>query len=306
MNGALWCERFREHLRVLGYSEATAYSYGLQVRAFCGFLAERDINEPTGIRQEDVTAYRLWVHHARKTDGSPLSASTRGSKVGAVLVFLRYLAEEGFVLADPGRHVKRPRVPDSLPPEVPDEEQILTLLEQPQTSCPQGRRDRAILELLYSTALRNAELRALKLSDVDLQRLELVVRCGKGQKGRHIPLGEPAAAWLQEYLVHGRPALAGDSSDDTLFLNSRGRGLQAETLCDIVRGHAQSAGISVKVTPHVIRHACATHMLARKAGLRQLQRFLGHATAASTERYTRVEVSDLREVLERCHPRESC
>ena len=305
MNAALWCERFCEHLRVLNYSEATVYSYGLEVRAFCEFLSGRGLEEPPEIQREDVTSYQILLHHARKENGEPLTASTQSCRLGAVLRFLRYLYEHDFTLANPGRHVRRPRTPQSLPPGVPDEEQVLQLLEQPDTNCPEGVRDRAILEVLYASALRNAELRALRIEDLDLHRLELTVRCGKGNKGRRVPLTEPAACWLEAYLSKGRPALVRELADDTLFLNRWGRPLRGESLAEIVARHAAAAELPVKVTPHILRHACATHMLARKAGLRHLQRFLGHASASSTERYTRVEVSDLREVVLQCHPREN-
>lgn len=306
MNADFWCGLFAEHLEVLNYSKQTVYSYGLEVRQFCEFLGGRGVEQPSEVRREDVTAYQLLLHHRRKPDGKALTASTRCFKIGAALLFLRFLYEKGFTVADPGRHVKRPRRPDSLPPDTPDEEQVLKLLEQPDTSSHQGKRDRALLELLYSSALRNAETRALRISDIDLHRLEVTVNSGKGNKGRRVPLSEAAAVWLEEYLVNGRPVLERELADDTLFLNSRGRPLRGETLSDMVRGYAEKAELPMKVTPHILRHACATHMLSRQAGIRQLQKFLGHACAGSTERYTRVEVSDLREVMLRCHPRESC
>lgn len=305
MDSKLWCERFSEHLRVRNYAEATVYSYQLEVRSFSDFLSGRGVNEPSEICRDDVKAYQLLLHHSRKSDGKPLAATTRCSKIGAVLSFLRFLYEQDFILSDPGRQVKRPRVPDSLPPDVPDEEQVLKLLEMPDTETPGGVRDRAILELLYASALRNAEVRALIVEDLDLHRLEVLVKCGKGGKGRRVPMSEVAAIWLEAYLVKGRPMLQRDLQVESLFLNSWGRPLKGETLCDIVRRHAEAAELSVKVTPHVLRHACATHMLARKAGLRHLQRLLGHVNVSSTERYTRVEVSDLREVMMQCHPREN-
>jgi len=305
MNAKLWCDRFREHLRVLNYSEATVYGYCLEVRAFCEFLSGRGVNDPSGIQRDDVTSYQILLHHSRKDNGEPLAVSTQSGRLGAVLRFLRYLFEHGFVLADPGRHVRLPRKPQSLPPDVPDEEQVLRLLEQPDTESPEGVRDRALLEVLYASALRNAELRALRIEDLELHRLELKVRCGKGNKGRRVPLTEPAACWLEAYLSKGRPALLREFSQDTLFLNRWGRPLRGESLAEIVSRHATAAELPVKVTPHILRHACATHMLARKAGLRHLQRFLGHASASSTERYTRVEISDLREVILQCHPREN-
>lgn len=304
MNADHWCGLFSEHLQVQNYAESTVYGYRLEVRLFCEFLAGREVAGPTEIQRDDVTAYQLHLHQYRKPDGKLLAASTRCSKIGAVLVFLNFLYIRGFVLANPGRHVKRPRIPDSLPPEVPDEEQVLGLLEQPDTNSLSGRRDRAILEVLYGSALRNAELRALTLGDIDLHRLEVTVRCGKGSKGRKVPLSEASVAWLEEYLVNARPALEREPMD-ALFLNTWGRALKGENLTDLVLRYSKAAELPMKVTPHVLRHACATHMLGRGAGLRYLQKFLGHSCASSTERYTRVEISDLREVMLRCHPRES-
>ncbi len=306
MNVALWRERFEEHLRLQNYASRTPYTYGLEASYFLAFLSERGVTEPSEIRREDVLGYCVLLQHTRKADGSPLKAVSRRSKTGAVLTFLRYLYEENFILSNPGADIRRPKAPDCLPPPLPDEEEVEKLLQTPDTTRPNGIKDRALMEVLYATALRNAEIRALLIEDVDLHRLELRVRCGKGGKGRMLPLTEPAAAWLEEYLQRARPLFVKNADDRTLFLNSWGRPISSEMLAKIVRDHAKAAKLSVKVTPHVLRHACATHMLARRAGIRHLQSFLGHACPSSTERYTRVEVSDLREVMLRCHPRESC
>lgn len=305
MRAEHWCELFSEHLRVLNYSEATVQTYRLEVRSFCEFLDGRGVEEPSGIRRDDVLSYQILLHHSRKANGEPLKASSQSNKLSAVVAFLRYLFEEKLVLSNPAQDLRRPRVPDSLPPDVPDEEQVMRLLNTPDTKTVKGLRDRAILEVLYATAIRNAELRALRLEDVDLHRLELRVRCGKGGKGRQLPLAEPVAAWVEEYLHWSRPALVRNPSEESLFLNVWGGPLKADVLCSLVRRNAKASKIGVRVTAHVLRHACATHMLARKAGLRHLQQLLGHKDASSTERYTRVEVSDLREVLLQCHPREN-
>jgi integrase/recombinase XerD len=305
VNAEQWSEQFGEYLRLLNRSEKTVHGYCLETRLFLKFLVERGVSEVSGIRREDVSAYRVCLHEARKTNGEPLTMKTQASKLGAVFSFLRYLYSKQFILVNPARDMKLPKVPDSLPAELPDEEQVLKLLEQPDTNSPSGRRDRAILELLYSSALRNSEMRALRIEDLDLHRLEVRVCCGKGQKGRVVPLGEPAAVWLEDYLKRGRPHLVRDGSNDVLFLNRWGRPFTSEVLSQTVSRHAVGAELPMKVTPHVLRHACATHMLARKAGLRHLQRLLGHANTTTTQRYTRVEISDLREVFLRCHPRES-
>lgn len=305
MNVALWRERFDEHLRLRGFSERTREGYGLELRLFLGFLEDREIHQVTEIRREDIDAYRVRLHQWRKRDGAPLSLSAQAAKLGAVLSFLRYLHEAKLVLVNPGHGVRLPKVPDKLPPPLPDEDQVLQLLEAPDVSTPLGLRDRAIMELLYSSAIRNTELRFLEVGDLDLVRLEVRIENGKGRKGRVVPLGEPAAHWIEAYLRDGRPWLVRDPDTKPVFLNSLGRRFSTELLAELVREHAQKAGLPGRITPHVLRHCCATHMLARRAGLRHLQQLLGHASADTTKRYTRVEISDLREVHLRCHPREA-
>ena len=301
----LWLGRFDEALRMLGRTERTRESYGYEVGAFLRFLASRGIEVVTGVSRQDVDAYRLHLHYWRKPNGEPLSLKAQQGKLAPVLSFLRYLHEEKEILVNPGLGFRLPKAPDTLPASLPDEEQVLKLLETPDVSTPLGLRDRAILELLYSSAIRNTELRLLEVDHVDLARLQLRIEHGKGRKGRMVPLGEPAAQWLQTYLRDGRPWLMREPFPATLFLNSLGRVLSREALAEMVREHAQKAGLRGKVTPHTLRHCCATHMLARRAGLRHLQQLLGHASADTTRRYTRVEISDLREVHQRCHPRET-
>ena len=305
VNAELWEARFDEHLRLLGRTERTREGYGYEVRLVLGFLQDRHIGEVSGITRTELDAYRLHLHHFRKPNGEPLGLKAQAVKLGAVLSFLRYLYDERFLLTNPGQGVRLPKPPDKLPASLPDEDQVLRLLETPDISTPLGLRDRAILELLYSSAIRNTELRLLELEHLDLVRLEARVECGKGRKGRVVPLGEPAAHWLEAYLRDGRPWLVGSSCVRLVFLNSLGRELSRETLSEIVRARAKEAGLGSKVTPHTLRHCCATHMLARRAGLRHLQHLLGHASADTTKRYTRVEISDLKEVHQRCHPREA-
>ncbi|MGE0171115.1 tyrosine-type recombinase/integrase [Nocardioides sp.] len=303
MNVPLWLERFAEHLEMRNLSERTRESYRLEARAFLHFLADRAVDQPAAITRHEVEAYRVHLMRSRKPDGMPLTPATQSAKITGVQAFLRFLHQGHFVLVNPGRDLPRPRRPETLPRELLDEEQVLRLLEQPDTTRPLGLRDRAILEVLYSSAIRNTEMCLLTLEDLDLHRLELRIQHGKGRKPRVVPLGEPAAAWLEEYLRNGRPWLVREPNT-FVFLGWRGRGLSREDLAQAVRRQAEDAGLG-RVTPHVLRHCCATHMLRRQAGLRHLQKLLGHSSADTTQRYTRVEISDLREVHQRCHPREA-
>ncbi|MGE0496166.1 MAG: tyrosine-type recombinase/integrase [Vulcanimicrobiota bacterium] len=303
MNVGLWQERFTESLRLRGRSPRTVESYAGQLGFFLHFLDDRGVDSPAAIRREDVEAYRVHLLELRKPDGLPLALTTQSLKLTVALAFLRFLLAEQFVLTNPGQGMTGPRTVRGLPRAVLDEEQVLRLLEAPDTTTPLGLRDRAILEVLYSSAPRNTELRLLRLQDLNLRRLELRIEHAKGGKARVVPLGEPAAAWLEEYLRQGRPWLVREPSQ-LVFLGSKGKPLSREDLANTVRRQAEKVGLA-DVTPHVLRHCCATHMLRHQAGLRHLQELLGHSSADTTQRYTRVEIADLREVHQRCHPRES-
>ena len=302
MNVALWQQRFEEHLQVRGRSPRTQETYLSVLRQFLQFSLDRGLEEVHQIRRQDVDAYRVHLHHCRKSNGEPLSLNTQSHKLTAVLSFLRFLHQEQYVLVNPGHGISGPKVPRRLPPELPDEEQVLQLLEAPDTTTALGLRDRAAIEVLYSSALRNSELCDLRCQDVDLSRLELRILNGKGGKARVLPLGEPAGAWVEEYLANGRPWLI-RKPVPWLLVGWRGKQLGREDLTKLVRRNAEKAGLP-RITPHLLRHCCATHMLRNRAGLRHLQTLLGHSSAETTQRYTRVEITDLREVHQRCHPRE--
>jgi integrase/recombinase XerD len=152
--------------------------------------------------------------------------------------------------------------------------------------------------------MRNNELRRLRIDDVAFDRRLVTVRYGKGRKARLLPLGSEALKWLYRWLKHGRPRCQRYPDEASLFLTQRGRALSRDIVVWIVSRAGRQAGLSVRVTPHLLRHCCATHMLANGAGLRHIQELLGHDSAETTQRYTQVELSDLRAVHQRCHPRE--
>lgn len=306
MDVELWRQRFAEHLRAYRRSEATVVSYGRQTAAFLEFLAARSMKTPHELTREDVEAYQVSLEHCRKADGEPLSLSSKNQKMSIVAAFVKFLRRSGVLLTDPAADIIRTRPPRKLLPELPTEDEVRKLLEAPDVSTPLGLRDRAILEVFYSSAIRNGELRGLEVGDVDFHRLELRVRRAKGSRPRVVPLGEPAAAWVEEYLKKARPQLLGKREHGILFCSYRGAPFGGcNRVVEIVHEHAEAAGLKKVVTPHTLRHCCATHMLARKAGLRHLQELLGHVSPTSTQIYTRVELSDLKEAHRLYHPRES-
>ena len=306
MDVDLWQRRFTEHLRAYRRSEATVSSYLVEVREFLAFLNGRGFQSPHEIGRGDVEAYQVSLEHRRKSNGEPLSLTTKNHAISIIRSFVKFLRRSGVLLTDPTADLVRPRTPRKLLPELPTVDEVSKLLATPDVTTPLGLRDRAILELFYSSALRNAELRALEVGDVDLSRLEIRVHRGKGARSRVVPLGEPAAAWVEEYLKSARGFLLGRREHGFLFCTFRGGPFKKSGhLGIIVTAHAVAAGLTKHVTPHTLRHCCATHMLARRAGVRHLQELLGHASPSSTEIYTRVEISDLKEAHRLYHPRES-
>ena len=305
MDFELWKERYTAHLRGCGRRERTVHGYIAELRLFFVFLEQRGLKTPHEIRREDVEAYQVSLYRRRKPNGEPLKLSTQTAKMGAVLMFLKFLYKAQVLLRDLGKNIQLSRGPRRLLPELPTVEEVNRLLEAPNLNTPLGLRDRAIMELFYSSALRNSELRLLKVDDVDLERLTVRIRDGKGGKGRSVPVGQLAAVWIERYLQESRGFLLRGQEHGFLFCSSRGKPLKVEPLSRMVSKHAMTAGLRMHVTPHVLRHCCATHMLANQARLRHLQELLGHASIEATKIYTQVHFDELRQAHQLYHPRES-
>ena len=189
LNTELWCERFREFLELKGYAARTVENYSQEIRRFFDFLEDARIERLPDITLEVLQEYRLDLHRRRQANGRPLGLATQANKLTVVVVFLKYLYRARFLVVDPSSGLERPRRPEVLPRELPDEEEVLRVLTAPDTHQPIGLRDRAALETLYSSAIRNTELRHLMLDDVDLSRQQLLIQRGKGGKPRVVPLG---------------------------------------------------------------------------------------------------------------------
>ncbi|MFA5506467.1 MAG: tyrosine-type recombinase/integrase [Vulcanimicrobiota bacterium] len=304
MDSELWQQRFAEHLRAYRRSEQTIASYLVEVRQFLAFLAARGLTSPGEMKSTDMEAYQVSLEHRITFKGTPLRLTSKNGKISTVRAFIRFLRRTNVLMTDPARDIILPKPPKTILPALPSEEQVEQLLETPDASTALGLRDRAILELFYSSALRNMELRLLKVGDIDLGRLQVRVYRGKGGRGRVVPVGEIAAAWVEQYLAQGRPQLIRDKDPGFLFVSYRGCPLGCNRLVELVARVGEAAGLPMRVTPHVLRHACATHMLRHNVRFRHLQEFLGHAVPSSTQIYTRVEISDLKEAHQACHPRE--
>ena len=285
-------------------SPATVSAYTAELAPFLDSLRRQSLQSLAGLTRAHLQSYQteLFYHEFR---GRKITPSTQATRLGAVRSFVRFLVRHDYLLLDVSAGLELPKVPQSLPRTILSEPETLRLLEAPDVETTLGLRDRAILEVLYGTAIRNSELRMLGLGQIDTGRRLLHIEHGKGDKARMVPLGEEAEIWLEEYLRKSRPQLARSSSPPQLvFLTSRGLRFDKGGLSQVILRWAKKAGLEKHVTPHALRHSCATHMLRRGANLRYIQELLGHSNVDTTEGYTRVEISDLRKVLARCHPRE--
>ena len=276
-----------------GASRNTLAAYRRDLRDFHGFLGAR--RRLADIGPDEIVAY---VERLRQRGLKPASVARR---LSALRGFYRHLVREGDLPRDPTEHVDLPRPSRPLPKAL-SKSDALALVECPDLSRPRGVRDRALLELLYATGMRASECLGLRLDDLNLTA-GYVVCTGKGSKQRLVPVGAEALARVRVYLRDVRPLYTRRRDAGRLFLNPRGGALSRQSLWTIVRGAATTAGIRTRVSPHVLRHSFASHLLEGGADLRSVQVMLGHADIATTQIYTHLPTSALRRMYERFHPR---
>jgi len=282
-----------------GFSGNTLEAYSNDLSQLRGFLEQDHSGPPQSWARVDKSMLLSFILSLKERQYAP---ATLARKVAAVKSFFRFLAAESRVDRDPTEDIDSPKVDKPLPKYLTVEE-VNSLLEQPcKNQGPEGLRDRAMLELLYATGMRVSELVGLDTDDLDLN--EGFVKClGKGSKERLVPLHPEATLIVSTYIKKGRPRIALNNRDSALFLNRRGERLTRQGLWLILKGYASKANISASVTPHVLRHSFATHMLQRKADLRNVQGWLGHANISTTQVYTHLTRDHLRQVYDEAHPR---
>jgi integrase/recombinase XerD len=295
-------ERFLDYLAAeRGLSPHTLAAYRRDLGRYQTFLAERRIDDAGAARDEDVAAFVAHLSSVLHGDGKPYRTSSVARALAAVRSLHRFLVQEGDADEDPAAGVVRPRVPRTLPRPLSVDE-IGRILTSPVGGTPIALRDTAILETLYGAGLRVSELVALDVDDMDLEEGSVRV-IGKGNKERVVPLGRYARDALGAYLTRARPSLASRTSRSALFLNHRGGRLTRQGCDRLLRGHARRAGLTKRISPHVLRHSFATHLLEGGADVRVVQELLGHASVATTQIYTLVTEQHLRDVYFSSHPR---
>jgi integrase/recombinase XerD len=311
---------YLDHLTIeRGVAGNTISSYRRDLRRYVEHLTLRGIDDLTNVTENDVSDFLVALRRGDPDTGAvPLSAVSAARALIAVRGFHRFAAAEGIVGVDVARAVKPPTPSRRLPKSLTLDE-VLALLDgaggDSPSDGPLTLRNRAMLELLYSTGARISEAVGLDVDDVDTEARSVLLR-GKGGKQRLVPVGRPAIAALEAYLVRGRPELArrgrglGSSPGRSapaqgakIFLNARGGQLSRQSAWQVLQDAAERAGISAAVSPHTLRHSFATHLLDGGADVRVVQELLGHASVTTTQIYTLVTVHALREVWAGAHPR---
>ncbi len=271
----------------------TVSSYATDLEDLKCYLDEKGITEleVTGAILEEYTSYC-------KAKG--LKSTSISRRLSTIRQFYRFLIEEEILSTDPTRDLASPKRGMYLP-EVLSNEEVNRLIEGPDVGTHLGIRDRAMLELLYATGLRVSELTGLKIHNLNLHAGYLVCR-GKGDKERVVPMGESAQHWVSEYIKNARPYLV-KKSTDILFCSKRGGRMTRQNFWYAIKRYAAAAGILKQISPHMLRHSFATHLLIGGADLRSVQMMLGHADISTTQIYTHLSSTRLKEVHERYHPR---
>lgn len=280
-----------------GLSANTVTSYKRDIEKYLTFLTEKKITQLDEVSRFEILDFLQTLRQSGAADNSIIRM------VSSLRKFHQYLKRESIVSDDPMQLIDTPKKASTLPKAI-SPQAIEQLLEAPDTTTPLGVRDRTILELMYATGLRISELVNLKLSDMHLT-MGFIQTMGKGEKERIIPLGEFASQWLDHYLEGARVYLQDQSAETSeyVFLNSRGKGLSRQGVWKKVKQLALEAGIDQNVTPHTLRHSFATHLLENGADLRMVQELLGHADISTTQIYTHITKTRLKQVYSDYHPR---
>ncbi|MBQ1400980.1 MAG: tyrosine recombinase XerD [Firmicutes bacterium] len=292
----MYQEQFVDYLKNnLKKAANTVEAYERDVKEFTSFVAARGIPDVKDVQNTEVVAYLLEL----KNDGK--SAATVNRKLASVRAFYKFMIEKGVVKDDPTSNIKSPRIPRKKLQYLSIEE-IDKLLSAPDDSI-RGKRDRAILELLYATGIRVTELIEANVEDINL-RMGFITCAGEQSKARIIPMGRPARAAMEEYIYDVRDKLLRDNKkDNALFLNYYGQRITRQGLWKILKAYGEKTGLEHRLTPNIIRNSFAVHMIQNGADLKSLQELLGHEDITATQIYLTVTENRIKDVYDKTHPR---
>lgn len=292
--------------RVRNARESGLESRRAELNLFAGWAQERGLTDPKQFTRSILESYQRYLWHYRKKNGQPLSISSQARRLGFVKTLFRWMCREWILEANPASELIPPRQEKRITAEALSVQETEAILSVPDITDPLGIRDRAILELLYSSGLRRSEAVRLEVGDLNRDRHTLHIRKTKSYADRIVPIGKRALTWVDKYLFDVRPLLCIRSDEQHLFLTAYGDGFSADVFGRSVTAYIRKADIGrTKGGTHLLRHACATHMLEGGADIRFIQQLLGHASPETTAVYTHVSIQKLLAIHAGTHPAET-
>lgn len=295
---------YLKSLKIRNLAERSVSEKKWHLERFIKFLEENSTADIDNINRETVYLYQVHLYEVLNDKGMQNSITHQNNMLRTVKLFTKFLKEKSYIVSDPSQGIEYAKEPKRLPRGILTPTEARKIMHAPDTSSVIGYRDRTILEILYSSGIRKAELNNLKLNDVDYQDGFLRIIEGKGKKDRIVPIGRIACRYLENYIKSVRPELIKDPYNNYLFLSLKGNRISKNVIWEMIKKYAKKAKIRKNVSTHTFRHTCATAMLKNKADLNIIRKLLGHESLNTTQIYTFLSITDLKDVHKKCHPRE--
>jgi integrase/recombinase XerD len=299
-------KHYLDNLLSRNYSELTLASQAKQLRYFACYCSHHGVKRPQKVTRETIAAYQLQLHMRTRPDGRSLAAGTQRQWLTTILSFFRHLTRTQIITSNPAAEMQMPRSEHHLPKAIFDCSDIERIIAIPDINSPAGLRDRATLEVFYSTGIRRAELCHLNLTDVDFSRHVLRVEQGKGRKDRYVPVGRRALAWIEFYLKEARQMLGRTQDKTALFISANGTRLGPDCLGLRMRMLVRRARLGKEGSCHAFRHSFATALLENGCDVRHIQVMMGHSKLETTAIYLHLSIQDIRAAHEKFHPASRC
>jgi integrase/recombinase XerD len=293
---------YLQSLAIQNYSEQTIGNREFLLRQFIQWCQERGITDPVEVTRPVLERYQRYLFLYRKKNGEPMSFRSQHSRLVPLRMWFRWMTRRNHLLHNPASELELPRLGQPLPRNILSASEVERILQLCDVADSIGLRDRAVIEVLYSTGIRRGEIVALKLYDLSLDRGVLLVRQGKGKKDRYVPIGERAIAWLEKYIREARPQLAIEPDDMTVFLTAQGEPFSRDHMTSNVKARIDAAKLGKTGACHLFRHTMATLMHENGADIRFIQEILGHVKLETTQIYTHVSIRTLQQVHASTHP----
>ncbi len=297
-------ESFKKYMEVRNFARKTMKDYLWSLDKFFSFLYEYNINDINDVTVDVLRDYQKYRHQYRNRYGRRDAPKTQNNHLIAIKTFFKFLKEADFTPSDPAKDLEYVKEPKKLPLVTMNNREVKKLLQQCNTNTLLGYRDRALLELLYSTGVRRGELINLKVEDVDYEEGFIRINKGKGDKDRVVPLGRIACKYVETYIKGIRPLIYKAKEIDYLFVSKKGNRLERSAVAKLIDVYTERAKLGKKVSPHTFRRSCATEMIRNKAHLYHVKELLGHESIESLKKYCRLTIVDLKKAHKKYHPRE--